>query len=48
MNNEDLLKYVGVGLSVVGAIVSLASGLVSDKQLDIKIAKEVSKQIKNK
>lgn len=48
MNNEDLLKYVGVGLSVVGAIVSLASGLVSDKQLDIKIAKEVAKQIKNK
>ena len=48
MNNEDILKYVGVGLSVVGAIVSLASGLVSDKQLDIKIAKEVAKQIKNK
>ena len=48
MNNEDLLKYVGVGWSVVGAIVSLASGLVSDKQLDIKIAKEVAKQIKNK
>ena len=46
MNNEDVLKYVGVGLSVVGAIVSLASGLVSDKQLDIKIAKEVAKQIK--
>ena len=48
MNNEDVLKFVGVGLSVVGAIVSLASGLVSDKQLDIKIAKEVAKQIKNK
>ena len=48
MNNEDVLKYVGVGLSVVGAIVSLASGLVSDKQLDIKIDKEVAKQIKNK
>ena len=48
MNNEDLLKYVGVGLSVVGAIVSLASGLVSDKQLDIKIAKEVAKQIEKK
>ena len=48
MNNEDVLKYVGVGLSIVGAMVSLASGLVSDKQLDIKIAKEVAKQIKNK
>ena len=46
MNNEDVLKWVGVGLSIVGAIVSLASGLVSDKQLDIKIAKEVAKQIK--
>ena len=46
MNNEDVLKYVGVGLSVVGAIVSLASSLVSEKQLDIKIAKEVAKQIK--
>ena len=48
MNNEDVLKWVGVGLSVAGALVSLASGLVSDKQLDIKIAKEVAKQIKNK
>ena len=48
MNNEDVLKWVGVGLSVAGAIISLASGLVSDKQLDIKIAKEVAKQIKNK
>ena len=48
MNNEDVLKYVGVGLSIVGAIVSLASGLVSDKQLDIKIAKEVAKQIEKK
>lgn len=48
MNNEDVLKYVGVGLSVVGAMVSLASSLISEKQLDIKIAKEVAKQIKNK
>ena len=46
MNNEDVLKWVGVGLSVAGAIVSLASSLVSEKQLDIKIAKEVAKQIK--
>ena len=45
MNNEDILKWVGVGLSVAGALLSLASGLVSDKQLDIKIAKEVAKQI---
>ena len=48
MDNEDVLKWVGVGLSVAGAIVSLASSLVSEKQLDIKIAKEVAKQIKNK
>ena len=46
MDNEEILKWVGVGLSVAGAIVSLASGLVSDKQLNIKIAKEVAKQIK--
>lgn len=45
MNNEDVIKWVGVGLSVAGALLSLASGLVSDKQLDIKIAKEVAKQI---
>ena len=48
MNNEDVLKWIGVGLSVAGAIVSLASGLVSEKQLDIKIAKEVAKQIEKK
>ena len=48
MNNEDVLKYVGVGLSIVGAMVSLASSLVSEKQLDIKIAKEVAKQLEKK
>ena len=48
MNNEDVLKWVGVGLSVAGALLSLASGLVSDKQLDIKIAIEVAKQIEKK
>ena len=48
MNTEDVLKWVGVGLSVAGALLSLASGLVSDKQLDIKIAKEVAKQIEKK
>ncbi len=48
MENEEILKWVGVGLSVAGAIISLASGLVSDKQLDIKIAKEVAKQIEKK
>ena len=46
MDNEDILKWIGVVLSVAGAIVSLASSLVSEKQLDIKIAKEVAKQIK--
>lgn len=45
MENEEVLKWVGVGLSVAGTIVSIASGLVADKQLDIKIAKEVAKQI---
>ena len=48
MDNEDVLKWVGVRLIVAIAIVSLASGLVSEKQLNIKIAKEVAKQIKNK
>lgn len=48
MENEEILKWVGVGLSVAGAIISLASGLVSDKQLDIKIAKEVAKQLEEK
>lgn len=48
MENEEILKWVGVGLSVAGAIISLASGLVSDKQLDIKIAKEVAKQLEKK
>ena len=48
MANEEILKWVGVGLSVAGAIISLASGLVSDKKLDIKIAQEVAKQIEKK
>lgn len=48
MGNEQIVKVVGVALSVIGMGLNLASGILDDKKMDIKIAKEVSKHLKNK
>lgn len=42
------LKWAGIGLAIVGGIVSIASGIVSDKKLDNKISEEVAKQLTTK
>lgn len=42
------LKWTGIGLAIAGAIVSIASGIVSDKKLDNKISEEVAKQLTTK
>lgn len=48
MGNEQVIKVVGIALSVLGMGLNLASGILDDKKLDIKISKEVSKHLKNK
>lgn len=48
MGNEQIVKVVGIALSVIGMGLNLASGILEDKKMDIKIAKEVSKHLKNK
>ena len=45
MNSEKMVKIASVTLSVLGMGLSVASGLLEDKKLDIKIAKEISKQL---
>ena len=48
MNTEKIIKIAGVALSVAGMGLSFATSIVDDKKLDIKIAKQVSEQLKNK
>jgi len=48
MGNEQVIKVVGIALSVLGMGINLASGILDDKKLDIKITKEVNKHLKNK
>lgn len=45
MNSEKMVKIASVTLSVLGMGLSVASGLLEDKKLDMKIAKEISKQL---
>lgn len=43
--NEKVLKIIGLALSVAGAGVTIATSLVADKQLDLKVADEVAKAL---
>ena len=45
MNTEKIVKVAGIALSVIGLGINLATGMLDDKKLDIKIAKEVSKHL---
>ena len=45
MNTEKIVKVAGMALSVIGLGINLATGMLDDKKLDIKIAKEVSKHL---
>lgn len=40
-------KFIGVGLSVLGAVVSLAASAVSDKLLDAKVEAAANKAVAN-
>lgn len=45
METEQVVKYTGIALSVIGIGLQIATGMLEDKKLDIKIAKEVSKHL---
>ena len=45
MGTEKFVKTAGIALSVIGLAINVVSGMLDDKKLDIKIAKEVSKHI---
>ena len=48
MGTEKTLKYTGMVLSIIGLGINLATGILDEKKLDMKIAKEVSKHINKK
>ena len=41
-------KIAGIGLTVLGAIVSVATGLVEDKKMDDKITEKVTEALTKK
>ena len=45
MGTEKIVKVAGIALSVIGLGLNLATGMLDDKKLDMKIAKEVSKHL---
>jgi hypothetical protein len=48
MGTEKVIKVAGIALSVIGMGLQLATGILEDKKMDMKIAKEVSKHLRNK
>lgn len=48
MGTEKAIKFAGLAISVIGMGLQVASGILDDKKLDIKIAKQVSKHLNKK
>lgn len=46
MGSDKIVKIAGIALSVVGMGINLATGILDDKKLDIKIAKQINKKLK--
>lgn len=46
--NDKLLKGLGIVATVVGAVASVASGVISEKQQDVKLEKLVDKKFAEK
>ena len=46
MGVEKIVKITGIALSVVGMGINIATGILDDKKLDIKIAKQINKKLK--
>lgn len=48
MGTEKIIKITGIALSVIGMGLNLATGMLEDKKMDMKIAREVSKHLNKK
>jgi hypothetical protein len=48
MGTEKVIKIAGIACTVIGMGLQLATGILDDKKLDLKIAKEVSKHLNKK
>ena len=48
MKSEKVIKNVGLAVSLIGMGLSVVSSILDDKKLDMKIAKQVSEQLKKK
>lgn len=48
MQIEKIVKISGIAISVLGMGLSVAGGILDDKRMDIKIAREVAKHLKKK
>lgn len=46
--NEKTIKRLGLGFTVLGAIVSIGAGIIGKKSTEMEIAKQVEKQIADK
>lgn len=48
MGQEKFVKIAGITLSVIGVGLQVATSFLDEKKLDMKIAKEVSKHLKER
>lgn len=44
---EKVLKIGGLVMSGIGAVITIASGIIEDKKLDFKVDKAVAEALKN-
>jgi Flp pilus assembly secretin CpaC len=48
MGTEKVVKIASIAFTVIGMGLQVATGILDDKKLDLKIAKEVSKHLNKK
>ena len=46
MGKDKLLKIAGIALSIAGGVIGVATGVLDDKKLDSKIARQINKKLK--
>ena len=47
MGKEKIVKVAGFALTIAGVGVSIATSILDDKKLDMKIAKQIEEKLKN-